>query len=56
MPEALEAIITRCLAPDPVGRYQTTGALEAALTALDADGHPLAMARRRRGRTRDRSP
>ena len=42
VPEALEAIITRCLARDPTGRYQTTGALEAAFAALDADGHPLA--------------
>jgi tetratricopeptide (TPR) repeat protein/tRNA A-37 threonylcarbamoyl transferase component Bud32 len=42
VPEALEAIITRCLLPEPARRYQTTAALEAAFAALDADGHPLA--------------
>ena len=42
VPEALELIITRCVTVDPAGRYQTTASLEAALAALDADGHPLA--------------
>ncbi|HET7217423.1 MAG TPA: tetratricopeptide repeat protein [Vicinamibacterales bacterium] len=40
IPEALDDIISRCLVPDPAGRFQTTAALEAALAALDADGVP----------------
>jgi eukaryotic-like serine/threonine-protein kinase len=42
VPEALEQIVTQCLATEPTGRYQTTASLEAAFAALDADGHPLA--------------
>ena len=39
IPEALDAIVARCLAPDPVARYQTTKELEEALEHLDAEGH-----------------
>jgi eukaryotic-like serine/threonine-protein kinase len=42
IPEALEEIITRCLTPDPAGRFQTPSALEAAFAALDPDGVRLA--------------
>jgi len=41
VPEPLETIITRCLAPDPAGRYQTTAALDAELSSLDVDGHTM---------------
>ena len=41
IPEALEAIVTRCLQPDPAARYQTTAELVGALNALDDDGVPL---------------
>ena len=39
IPEALDAIVARCLEPDPAARYQTTAELEAALDRLDADGN-----------------
>ena len=41
IPEAVDAIVTRCLAPDPAARFQTTDDLLAALDRLDGDGRPL---------------
>ena len=38
LPEALDAIITRCLQPDPAHRYQTTAELCADLDALSPEG------------------
>jgi tetratricopeptide (TPR) repeat protein len=38
IPEAVDAIITRCVQPDPSARFQTTAELVAALSALDASG------------------
>jgi tetratricopeptide (TPR) repeat protein/tRNA A-37 threonylcarbamoyl transferase component Bud32 len=38
VPEAFEAVIARCLDPDPAKRYQTTGELEADLNRLDDEG------------------
>ena len=46
VPEALEAVIVRCLQPDPDSRYQTTGELEAALQRLDSRGRLLPVLRR----------
>jgi tetratricopeptide (TPR) repeat protein len=40
IPEALDAIIDRCLQPDPAARFPTTKDLVAALEALDDNGHP----------------
>jgi tetratricopeptide (TPR) repeat protein len=39
IPEPLDRIIARCLAPDPAARYQKTADLEADLDRLDANGH-----------------
>jgi eukaryotic-like serine/threonine-protein kinase len=52
VPEALDAIVTRCLQPDPDQRFQKTSELVAALDALTADGQsaakpPVAPAKRR---------
>ena len=41
IPEAVEAIVQRCLQPDPEQRYATTADLVAALDALDEHGHLL---------------
>ena len=38
IPEAFDAVISRCLDPDPAMRYQTTSELEADLDRLDDDG------------------
>lgn len=46
IPDALDRIVTRCLAPDPAGRYQTSDELAAALDALDARGRPRPKDRR----------
>jgi serine/threonine protein kinase/tetratricopeptide (TPR) repeat protein len=46
IPEALDRIVRRCLDPDPAGRYQTTPELLADLDRLDAEGHPLPVAKR----------
>jgi serine/threonine protein kinase/predicted Zn-dependent protease len=46
VPEALEAVIGRCLQPDPAARYQTTRELETALDRLDANGKLLPVLRR----------
>lgn len=47
IPEALERIIMRCLAPDRSARYESAAALAADLAALDDWGQPRATARRR---------
>jgi eukaryotic-like serine/threonine-protein kinase len=51
IPEAVDAIIRRCVEPDPANRFQTTVDLHAAFERLDDDGKPLPMIRRltRRG-------
>ena len=41
IPPALDAIVARCLHPDPGARYETTGDLAAALASLDDEGQPL---------------
>jgi eukaryotic-like serine/threonine-protein kinase len=46
VPEALDRIIARCLAPLPADRYQSTGDLVAALDRLDVEGRPLPGQRR----------
>jgi Tfp pilus assembly protein PilF len=38
IPEPVDAVIARCLEPDPEKRFQTSAELAAALDALDADG------------------
>ena len=40
IPEALDAIVQRCLQVDPAARYATTVELVQALEGLTADGHP----------------
>lgn len=45
MPDAFDAVVSRCLEPDPAKRYQTTGELAAALAALDDHGHRRRVAR-----------
>jgi tetratricopeptide (TPR) repeat protein/tRNA A-37 threonylcarbamoyl transferase component Bud32 len=39
IPEALDRIVARCLAPDAAARYQTSAELAADLARLDAQGH-----------------
>jgi serine/threonine protein kinase len=39
IPEPLDALVARCVQPDPAKRYQTSGELAAALAALDDNGH-----------------
>jgi serine/threonine protein kinase/tetratricopeptide (TPR) repeat protein len=39
IPEAMEALVSRCVQPDPAARFQTTGELVAALNRLDEDGN-----------------
>jgi serine/threonine protein kinase/tetratricopeptide (TPR) repeat protein len=46
IPEAVDAIIRRCLEPDPEKRFKTTVDLNAALERLDDSGKPLPMIRR----------
>jgi tetratricopeptide (TPR) repeat protein len=43
VPDALEKVVTRCLQPDPAGRYQTCADLLTALDDLDAEGRPRRM-------------
>ncbi len=47
-PEALEAIVARCVDPDVEKRFQTTAELIAALEALDGEGRGKAAATGRR--------
>lgn len=46
IPEAVDAIIRRCLEPDPAKRFSTTLELQNALERLDDAGHPLPIMRR----------
>jgi serine/threonine protein kinase/tetratricopeptide (TPR) repeat protein len=39
IPEPIDAIVAKCLKPDPDERYQTTQELEATLDRLDGTGH-----------------
>jgi eukaryotic-like serine/threonine-protein kinase len=39
IPEPIDQVVARCLAPDTTARFQTTKDLEAALDRLDANGH-----------------
>jgi len=41
VPEALEAIVTRCLQPAAADRFQTCAELLDALNALDSEGHAI---------------
>jgi tetratricopeptide (TPR) repeat protein len=45
IPEPLDRIVTRCLAPDPADRYQTTAELEADLNRLDDQGELIPVKR-----------
>jgi tetratricopeptide (TPR) repeat protein len=45
IPEPLDRIVTRCLAPDPANRYQTTAELEAELSRLDDTGELIPVRR-----------
>ena len=45
IPEPVDAIIARCLDPDPDKRFQTSAELEEALDRLDDEGHPLPVKR-----------
>ena len=51
IPAPIDAIITRCLEPDPDKRFQTTLELQAALDRLDENGKPLPIIRRLTRRT-----
>ena len=42
MPAAIDAIITKCLQPDPAARYQQLSEVLADLNQLDENGHPRA--------------
>jgi tetratricopeptide (TPR) repeat protein/tRNA A-37 threonylcarbamoyl transferase component Bud32 len=46
IPEAVDRIVARCLAPDPAGRFATTAELAAELDRLDESGVPLPTHRR----------
>jgi serine/threonine protein kinase/tetratricopeptide (TPR) repeat protein len=41
IPVAVDALVTKCLQPDPAARYQRLSDLVADLEALDKDGHPM---------------
>ncbi len=51
IPPAIDAIISRCLEPNPDSRFQTTVELRDALDRLDEDGKPLPIYRRVTRRT-----
>ncbi|HUE90060.1 MAG TPA: protein kinase [Vicinamibacterales bacterium] len=51
IPEAVDAIIRRCLEPDPAKRFQTTVELQNAVDRLDENGNPLPIMRRVSRRT-----
>ena len=46
IPEALDALISRCVEPDPDKRFATTEELAGALNRLDDDGIPIPLPRR----------
>ena len=48
LPEAIDAIVTRCVQLDPADRYQTTAELVAALDRLDDDGNLIPEPKHRR--------
>jgi len=50
IPEPIDAIISRCLDPDPKNRFQTSAELEEALNRLDSEGQPLPVKRLLTGR------
>ena len=41
LPEAIDAVVTKCIQLDPADRYQTTSELAAALNRLDDRGNPI---------------
>ena len=43
IPEALDALVMKCLASDPAARYESGGALALALERLDDDGRPIVI-------------
>jgi eukaryotic-like serine/threonine-protein kinase len=45
VPEAIDALVSRCLDPDPEKRYQTTSDLEIDLNRLDEAGEPIPVKR-----------
>ncbi len=45
IPEPIDAIVSRCLDPDPKARFQTSAELEEALNRLDGEGRPLPVTR-----------
>jgi len=45
IPEPLDHLISRCLAPDPAKRYQTTAEVEAELNRLDGKGELIPVKR-----------
>ena len=51
IPEAVDAIVRRCLEPDAAKRFERTVDLENALARLDEHGKPLPIMRRVRRRT-----
>lgn len=51
IPEAVDAIVMRCLEPDLTKRFQTTVELQQALDRLDENGKPLPIIRRLSRRT-----
>ena len=48
LPEAVDALVTRCMQLDPAERFQTTAELAAALERLDADGNLIPEPKHRR--------
>ena len=48
LPEAVDALVTRCMQLDPAARFQTTAELAAALERLDADGNLIPEPKHRR--------
>jgi tetratricopeptide (TPR) repeat protein/predicted Ser/Thr protein kinase len=45
IPAALDQLISRCVAPDPAARYQTTAELAGDLDRLDENGEPIPIKR-----------
>ena len=45
IPAALDAIVSRCLEPDPAKRFQTSQELAEALHRLDDNGQPIRIAK-----------